>query len=147
MPTNKSISRDRAAYTCWTPVSIRFSDQDPMEHVNNVAITAFLESGRVGLFGHMFSESQLPARGLVLARLTIDYLHEITFPGTVEVGGMLVAAGDRSITTHYAIFQEDKCCVVSESVNVFFDPKTRRSTAPSDDARAVLERALSVASR
>ena len=147
MPTNKSIPRDRAAYTIWTPVSIRFSDQDPMEHVNNVAITAFLESGRVGLFEHIFSGTRLPSRGIVLARLTVDYLHEITFPGSVEVGGLLAAAGDRSMTTHYAIFQGDKCCVVSESVNVFFDPVTRRSTAPSAEMRAALERTLSGPSR
>jgi acyl-CoA thioester hydrolase len=139
MPTDKTISRDRSDYSHWTSVSIRYSDQDPMQHINNVAITAFLESGRAGLFGHMFSETPLQLQGLVLARLTVDYLREITFPGSVEVGGMLAALGDRSMTTRYAIFQRDTCCVVSESINVFFDPKTRRSTSPPPTVRAALE--------
>ncbi|MEX3008007.1 acyl-CoA thioesterase [Hoeflea sp. TYP-13] len=141
MPTNKTISRNRESYSLWTPVSIRYSDQDPMDHVNNVAITAFLESGRVGLFQHIFGD-MLPSRGVVLASLTVDYLNEITFPGSVEVGGMLAAFGDRSMTTHYAIFQNDTCCVLSQSVNVFFDPVRRRSTEPSSDVKAMLERYL-----
>ena len=28
---------DRANFSHWTPVTIRFSDQDPLGHVNNVA--------------------------------------------------------------------------------------------------------------
>lgn len=133
------ISRRRSDYQNWTEVSTRYSDQDPMQHVNNVAITAFLESGRVGLFQRLFSETPLPPQCIVLAGLSIDYLHEITFPDPVEVGGRLAAIGDRSITTHYAIFQRDICCVVSQSVNVFFDPETRRSAEPPPEVRPTVK--------
>jgi len=139
MPTDKTISRDRESYSYWTSVSLRYSDQDPMQHINNVAIAALLESGRVGLFGHIFADTPLTAESLVLARLTVDYLQEITFPGSVDVGGMLAQIGDRSMTTHYAIFQGDACCVISQSVTVFFDPVTRRSAQPTADVRAALQ--------
>jgi acyl-CoA thioester hydrolase len=139
MPANLTIPRERASYHVFTPVTIRYSDQDPMEHVNNVAISAFLESGRVGFFDHMFANIELPPRGIVLASLTVDYLREITFPGTVDVGGRLAALGDRSMTTQYGIFQGETCCVVSQSTNVFFDPVTRRSAAPAPEVRTVLE--------
>lgn len=133
MPTDKTIPREREAYRVLTPVTIRYSDQDPMQHINNVAITAFLESGRTGLFSAIF-EGALPTRGMVLASLSIDYLNEMTFPGKVDVGGRLARIGGRSLTTEYAIFQGETCCVVSKSVNVFFDPQTRRSVAPSETA-------------
>lgn len=142
MAADLTIPRDRAAYDCFTPVTIRYSDQDPMDHVNNVAITAFLESGRFGLFQQLFEGTTLPLKGIVLASLTVDFLHEITFPGTVEIGGRLADVGDRSITTQYGIFQADTCCVVSQSINVFFDPVTRRSAAPDPEVRAALDQFL-----
>ena len=75
---------------------------------------------------------------MVLAKLTVDYLKEITFPGTVDVGGRLTYVGTKSMRTEFAIFQRDTCCVVSESVNVFFDPETRASAPPPEDAKARL---------
>ena len=145
MPTEKTIPREAGAYAHFTPVTLRYSDQDPMSHINNVAVAAYLESGRMGLLHHIFREAPLPPRGMVLARLAIDYLHEIRFPRPVRVGGRLAKVGGRSITTHYAVFQEtgggeERCCVVSESVNVFFDPETRRSCEPPDEIARLLER-------
>ena len=134
-----TILQQRGDYPIWTQVSTRYSDQDPMGHVNNVAITAFLESGRVALYTQFFADTPLPPQCLVLARLSIDYLHEITFPGAVDVGGRLEAVGDKSITTRYAIFQSDTCCVIGQSVNVFFDPETRQSAEPPASVRPTVE--------
>lgn len=141
MPTDKSIPRDIAAYPVVTPVSLRYSDQDPMRHINNVAITAILESGRSGLMEAIFQEAS-PKRGMVLVSLMVDYLHEITFPDTVEVAGRLEKIGGRSMTTQYAIFQNGTCCVLCRSVNVFFDMEARRSAAPSDEMMEKMTRFL-----
>ena len=133
-----TIPRDRDAFSVITPVTLRFSDQDPLRHINNVAITALLESGRTGLFAHLFKEHGVPIGRMVLARLTVDYLKEITFPGTVDVGGRLTHVGTKSMRTEFAIFQRDTCCVVSESVNVFFDPDTRQAAQPPENVKAHL---------
>ncbi len=134
-----TISRDRDFYDVWTTVTTRYSDQDPMQHINNVAITAYLESGRTGLFNTIFGPKLIPSRSMVLAGLTIDYLHELVFPTPVEVGAKLVRVGSKSLTAHFAIFQNDRCCVVSQSTNVFFDPKTRTSAEPSPEVRQRLK--------
>lgn len=139
MPTDKSIPRNRDAYPVITPVTMRYSDQDPMQHINNVAITAYLETGRTGLF-HAIFDGKLPTRGMVLARLTVDYLNEIRFGRSVDVAGRLSRIGGRSLTTDYAIFVGDTCCVISRSVNVFFDPENRISVQPADDMLALMER-------
>lgn len=114
-----------------------------MGHVNNVAIAAYFESGRMALLEDIFRESGLPDQGMVLARLAIDYLNEITmdYAGqSIEVKGCLARVGGRSITTHYALFKGEACCAVSESVNVFFDPATRRSSAPGAEFLAAVEK-------
>jgi acyl-CoA thioester hydrolase len=33
-------------FSRWTPVTIRYSDQDGMGHVNNVAFAAYVEAAR-----------------------------------------------------------------------------------------------------
>ena len=142
--TSNSPSRNRQDYSIWTPVSIRYSDQDPNRHVNNVAITAFLESGRTGMLREIFPMGALPVGSMVLASLTVDYLKEILFPGTVDVGARLASVGQRSFKGHFAIFQNDVCCVTSSSVNVFFDSATRTSASPSPDAQAALDRHIAV---
>ncbi len=137
------ISQNKADYQVWTPVTIRYSDQDPMQHVNNVAAVAYLESGRSGLLREILGAEILRDRGMVLANVTVDFLHEMKFPGTVDVGARLVRVGKKSLTAEFAIFQGETCCVTSGSTNVFFDPITRRSTNPSDEVRARLEAWLS----
>lgn len=142
MPTSIPTSRDD--FDIWTSVSIRYSDQDPMQHVNNVALTAYLESGRANLINELIGTHGRPESGMVLAGLTVDYLHEITYPGTVEVGGRLAGVGNRSFTTQYAVFQRERCCVISQSTNVFFDTVNRCSMEPPELVRQKLLAALSV---
>ena len=50
--------------------------------------------------------------------------------------------GRKSLTTSYGIFRGESCIATSEAVNVFYDMKTRRSTEPPPDVRAILEREL-----
>ena len=142
MATDKAIPREREAYDHWATVTLRYSDQDAMGHINNVAVAAYFEAGRLSLFSHLFEGATSVLHGMVLARLSIDYLAEMHFRGeapTVEVGGRLARVGGRSLTTHYAAFQGGQVCAVSESVNVFFDPVTRRSREPPADVAARLE--------
>lgn len=127
---------DRAAYQGFEPVTIRYSDQDPMGHVNNVAITAYFEAGRVGFINNLRREIAISPAGIVLAHLSVDYRLEVTFPGTVEVGGRLMNVGRRSFQTAFGLFQNGECCATSTAVMVFFDTVTRTSMAPSE---AVLE--------
>lgn len=121
---------DRASYQGFETVTVRYSDQDPMGHVNNVAVTAFFEAGRVGFVNHLRRNVDISPAGIVLAHLSVDYRREVTFPGSVEVGGRLVGVGRRSFATEFGLFQNGVCCATSHSVMVFFDTGTRRSTDP-----------------
>ncbi|MFD0914998.1 acyl-CoA thioesterase [Pseudahrensia aquimaris] len=142
MTNETEIPTKRSAYPVVTPVTLRFSDQDPLGHINNVAVTAILESGRTGLLRVLFDGVELPPRSMVLANLVVDYRHEMTFPGTVEVGAKLVHVGTKSLRGAYAIFQNGVCCVTSHSTNVFFDNETRKSKMPPSSVHEQLKRIL-----
>lgn len=129
---------DRAAYHGYETVTVRFSDQDPMGHVNNVAITAYFEAGRVGYINFLRREIDVSPAGIVLAHLSVDYRREVTFPGSVEVGGRLTGVGGRSFSMAFGLFQNGVCCATSTAVMVFFDTATRQSMAPADAVRQAL---------
>ncbi|MGB0506245.1 MAG: acyl-CoA thioesterase [Pikeienuella sp.] len=126
---------DPTLFTSCETVPIRYSDQDAMGHVNNVAYAAFFEAGRMGLFKNLLAGHGDLEKNFVLAHVSIDYLREIHFPGDIQVYGRLLKVGGKSITTGYGAFLGDTCCATSVSVNVFFDPETRKS-APFPDALA-----------
>ncbi len=129
---------DIESYHSFEPVTLRYSDEDSMGHINNVAYAAFFESGRLGLFTHLLAGLGNQRFNFVLAHLGIDYLQEMRFPGTVQVGGRLLKVGTKSITTGYGVFLNGTCHATSLAVNVFFDPETRQSRPFPDDFRATL---------
>ena len=133
---------DPTRFQAWEEVSLRYSDQDAMGHVNNVAYAAFFEAGRMGLFSGLLEGHGDQRFNFVLASVKIDYVAEMTFPGVVRVGGRLLGVGRKSVTTGYAAFVGERLHATSVSVNVFFDPVARRSAPLPAGLRAGLEAAL-----
>ncbi len=122
----------------WTPVSLRFSDQDSLGHINNVAYAAYVEQARVALI-----DALLRNRGAeidyILANVNIDYRREMHYPGTVDVGGKLIKIGNKSITTGYGLFRDGENVATADSVNVFFDPASGKTVPIPDELRRILE--------
>ena len=132
----------RASFIHWTPVTIRFSDQDSLGHVNNVAVAAFVEACRTRLIHPYLMREKYPSLNYALVHVEIDYRAEFHFPGTVDVGGRLQRVGSKSFSTAYGLFIDDKCVATAGSVNCFFDLGTRMSVSPPDEVRALLEKAI-----
>lgn len=133
----------RASFTHWTPVHIRFSDMDILRHVNNVALAEYFEAGRTAFVYDVIELAGVDqSNEFVLARLVIDFLKELNYPGSCEVGSRLIRIGNKSMTSGYGIFQGDICYATSEAVNVFYDLKTRTTMAPAPGVRAILEKEL-----
>jgi acyl-CoA thioester hydrolase len=133
----------RESYRHWSPVTIRFGDQDSLAHVNNVALAQYFEVGRTA---YVYDIIRAAGAGqtveFILARVVIDFLKELHYPGAVEVGSRLTRLGRKSLTTGYGIFQGDVCFATSEAVNVFYDMATRKTMEPPPAVRALLEREL-----
>lgn len=132
---------DRASFRHWTPVSIRFSDQDPLGHVNNVASAAYVEACRTMLIDRFLLRDKYRDLNYVLVHMEIDFLAEFRYPGTVEVGGRVEKVGTKSFTTGYGLFVGERCVATARCVNVFFDLAKRSAVAPPGEVRALLENA------
>ncbi|MEL6792728.1 MAG: thioesterase family protein [Pseudomonadota bacterium] len=116
-------------------VSLRYSDEDSMGHINNVAYAAYFEAGRMALFSELLAGLGDQKFNFVLANVSIDYLREMRFPGQLKVGGRLLRVGTKSITTGYGAFLNGVCHATATCVNVYFDPETRRSRPFPDKFR------------
>ena len=130
----------RESYKKWTSINLRYGDTDRQGHINNAVYCTLYESGRVDF---LFNESGKGAGGagtaFVIAKLSIDYLQEMHFPGKVEVGSKIIRIGNSSFTVAQAIFYEDKCCSSAESIIVFIDEANGKPIPINQALRAKLE--------
>ncbi len=141
----------RASYVHWSEVTIRFSDQDVLAHVNNVALAQYFEVARTAF---VYDVCRLAgadkAVEFVLARLVIDFLRELHYPGRVQVGARLTRVGNKSMTPRYGIFRGETCYATSEAVNVFsMEDRAPRWTNVKDSRDPIFEphRAIGVRAR
>ncbi|MEL6373112.1 MAG: thioesterase family protein [Pseudomonadota bacterium] len=134
--------RARSTFAHWTSVTIRFCDTDLLGHVNNVAIASYFEAARCAFFYDLLAREGRAGLDFILARVAIDFVAEIHYPGTVEVGTCLTRLGTKSLHSGYGAFIGDTCVATGEAVNVFFDPKTRKTEAPEPALRALLEQQI-----
>ena len=128
--------QDRTSFNHWTPVTIRFSDQDSMGHVNNVAIAQYVEAGRTSLIYDIIQKFDHARLEFILAQASINYVNELHYPGVVDVGSRLTRLGNKSLTSGYGLFMGDTCVATATSVNVFVDIETHKTMSPPDDVRA-----------
>jgi acyl-CoA thioester hydrolase len=120
-----------------TVETIRFGDLDRQNHVNNAVFSTFLESGRVIiLYGEEYGLT-VPGTSFVLARIVIDFLGEMHWPGEVEIGTAVARIGNSSIGLEQALFVGGVCVATAENVLVLVDKATRkpRPFAPEHAAR------------
>jgi len=131
--------KTRDAYTDWITNSIRYSDLDPNGHVNNGAINAFFEDGRVQFRSNRISHcSEDILVGFVLVKLTVEYLSPLKYPGSVDIGTLVSKVGKTSYDLKQGIFCGQNCVAVGEVVTVCFNNKTQKPKKISDDLRAIL---------
>ena len=63
---------------------LRYNDTDRQGHVNNAIFSTYLETGRVEIF-YQDPEVMLDGCEFVIARVTLDFLGEIRWPGEIKV--------------------------------------------------------------
>ena len=135
-------ARSRHAYQAWVGIPVRFGDQDVMGHVNNAVIATYFEHARCTLVIPEILPSVRDELSIVLARVIIDYVREITFPGVIDLGAHVTRIGTKSFTISSGAFIGETCCATAEATLVFFNTNTRLAMAPTADVRTRLEKLL-----
>jgi acyl-CoA thioester hydrolase len=132
--------RHRRSFRHWTQVPIRYNDLDTLGHVNNTATGVFLEQARCQLLYPLIGDHRKSEIDLVVARIVIEYLREVTYPGVIEVGTVVTAIGNKSFQLAHGLFKagSDDCVSTGEGVLVWYNLIRRATMVPPDDLRASL---------
>lgn len=125
-----------------TVQKLRFCDTDMLGHVNNSAYSVLLEAGRV----EMGYEAGLlkPDEGfsLVIARMELDYLRELNWPGTVRIETAVHRLGTKSFQVRQRIVSESEVAAKAHTVLAVMDLATRKAMVLREDWRVALGRWL-----
>lgn len=141
--TGKIDLTDEAGYPHWSTITIRCRDEDQLGHVNNAVYSEWFEVTRV-MLTRKFTTPGPDWLVTALARMTINFVGETSWPGDVQVGGRLLSIGTRSFRSAYAVFRDDRCLATADCISVFFDPRARQSVSPPPEVRAVMAAELPV---
>jgi acyl-CoA thioester hydrolase len=106
---------------------LRYNDADGQGHVNNAVFATFFESARLNLLRDPASPLFLAGAEYVLARIEIDFLGEMRWPGDVVTGIRIAQLGRSSVIFDEAIFLGGVCTGRSRATVVLIDSMTRRS--------------------
>jgi acyl-CoA thioester hydrolase len=111
----------------WTDDVFRFGDVDANGHINNTAIGALAESGRVRLIESDFAPSLPEGAFFVVARLLLEFRREMHFPGSVRTGTWISRIGRTSLTLRQAVRPASgDDAATAEAVCVLLDGRDRR---------------------
>jgi acyl-CoA thioester hydrolase len=118
---------------------LRYADTDRLGHVNNAVFSTFFETGRVELLHDPAAPLHGPGCGFVIARVAIDYVAEILWPGKVDIATRVASVGRSSVRLDQALFQDGRHVASAESVIVHVDLAARRSSPLPPASVAALE--------
>jgi acyl-CoA thioester hydrolase len=129
-------------YKHWVEDHVRFSDLDPLGHTNNNAIGQFFENARAILFMEVTPRWPHRDQIFVLARIAIDYRHELHMPAKLRVGTRITSFGRTSMRMASALFhtrpEGDIGIAYAETVSVLIDEASRKPVEIPQDLRKLL---------
>jgi acyl-CoA thioester hydrolase len=107
--------------------TLRFADTDRNGHITSSVFAICCQSGRLALLSDPARGLEPPSSQFVLASLQLDYLGELQWPGTVNIGTRVERVGRSSVTLTQALFQAGRCAAIARSTAVLMDATTRCS--------------------
>jgi acyl-CoA thioester hydrolase len=133
------------------PVTVRFSDCDPLGHVNNAKYSTYLEQARIvlwrkqiGFWSRRVVENDERGQGFILARTEIDFRSQAHDGDELHVKLWLDGFGTRSATYRYEIVDAPtgRLVAAAKTVQAWFDYDTGTTMAISDELKAKLSRGV-----
>jgi len=118
---------------------LRYGDTDRQGHINNAVFSTFLETGRVEMIYDGKRSLADEGCSFVIARLELDFVTEMLWPGRVDIGSGVIAIGRSSLRMEQALFQEGRLVAVGETVMVQVNDVSRRSQGFSERLVAAVQ--------
>lgn len=118
MPRPEAALLDATRYPFLHAITTRFADVDPNRHLNNVALAAMMEDGRVRINQAIGMVEAIAPRRPMVASMAIEYLAQGFFPDPVEVRGAIEAVGRSSLTIIQLLTQNSRPVAFARSIVV-----------------------------
>jgi acyl-CoA thioester hydrolase len=118
-----------AAYRKIARFAVPFGDVDMMRHVNNVSYLRWAETSRTEFFAEVLGEDILSTRGMILAKMTIEYLAPLLYREHVAIGCRVSRFGTKSFDIEHHVVSDDRAIVAAtiSSTLVAFDYESNRT--------------------
>jgi acyl-CoA thioester hydrolase len=114
----------------WHTLTVRFSDVDALQHVNNAIFNTYYEESRLRFLGEYFemNKEYHEGRSFVMVRSEIEYLGQIKFPDTILIGTGINKVGNSSLESFQGIYHSEtkKLLSVAKTTGVWFDVNKQR---------------------
>lgn len=118
---------------------LRFNDTDRQGHINNAVYATLCEASRVAFLYEPDPPLYPPGHQFVIAKLTLNFLAEMNWPGHAIIGAGVTRIGRSSFAVEQGIYKDQHCVATAESVIVLMNEETRGSAPLPDETRARLE--------
>jgi acyl-CoA thioester hydrolase len=140
-PSRRPVPR-RKEFSHWTTDTVRFGDLDRQNHVNNAVYSTYFETGRVLVLRDPDLRLIVPDCQYALVRAEIDFIAEMHWPGTAEIGTAFVGVGTSSLTLRQVVFVGEQCSATAVNTLVLIDGGTRRPRPFPPDVAARIRAAV-----
>lgn len=141
LPTPTDAERFQSRrYKHWSEDHVRFSDLDPLGHTNNNAIGEYFENSRADLFRKVTPQWPRGGEIFVLARISIDYRHELHMPAHLRIGTRVLGFGRTSMRMASAVFHEKIGIAYAETVSVLINEQSRKPVEIPPELRNLLSK-------
>jgi acyl-CoA thioester hydrolase len=87
---------------------VALSDVDMLRHVNNAAYVRWLETIRSEYFAEVLLGEIASKEGIIMAKLSIDYVMPLQYRERVAVGCKVSRVGSKSFDFTYEVWSEDR---------------------------------------
>lgn len=98
-------------------IQMRFRDTDMFGHVNNAVYATWIEIARIAFLRGL----EPPSGDLILARLEMDFVRQVTLGERVRVESRVDRIGRTSVTLDQTVVAEDEPAARVGSVVVLYD--------------------------
>jgi acyl-CoA thioester hydrolase len=122
-----------------TEVTLRYSDMDPMGHLNNAVYATFFEAGRVSYVDDVLAPLTPAGVGYVIVKLTVEFKAEARYPGVARVLTRVSRVGGSSMTYLQEMHVNGKLAATAESVCALFHMTRRKALRCPDAMRELLK--------
>ena len=110
-----------------TAVQMRFSDIDSYGHVNNLALQAYFDLGKVDLFEQLWAKVGESSVSVMVVSVHTDFLSQVRFGEQISVVTEVERVGCKSITLLQRIMRQGEECARCRAVMVAYDKQQDRS--------------------